>query len=40
MESGDVLRVTNVLWVPKLKKSVLSVSMIEEKGCRVLFRDG
>jgi hypothetical protein len=40
MESGDVLRVTNVLWVPKLRKSVLSVSTIEEKGYAVLFRDG
>jgi hypothetical protein len=37
MESGDVLRVTNVLWVPKLRKSVLSVSTIEEKGYAVLF---
>ena len=37
MESGDVLRVTNVLWVPKLRKSVLSVSTIEEKGYVVLF---
>jgi hypothetical protein len=25
MESGDVLRVTNVLWVLELKRSVLSV---------------
>jgi hypothetical protein len=40
MESGDVLRVTNVLWVPKLRKSVFSVSTIEEKGYEVLFRDG
>ena len=40
MESGDVLRVTNVLWVPKLRKSVLLVSTIEEKGYAVLFRDG
>jgi hypothetical protein len=37
MESGDVLRVTNVLWVPELRRSVLSVSMIEEKGYVVLF---
>jgi hypothetical protein len=32
MESGDVLRVSNVLWVPKLRRSVLSVSANEEKG--------
>jgi hypothetical protein len=37
MESGDVLRVTNVLWVPKLRRSVLSVSAIEKKGYEVLF---
>jgi hypothetical protein len=40
MELGDVLRVTNVLWVPKLRKSVLLVSTIEEKGYEVLFGDG
>jgi hypothetical protein len=40
MESGCVLRVTNVLWVPELKRSVLSVSTIEKKGYEVLFRDG
>jgi hypothetical protein len=40
MESGGVLRVTNVLWVPELKSSVLSVSTIEKKGYEVLFRDG
>jgi hypothetical protein len=36
MESGGVLRVTNVLWVPKLR-SVFSVSTIENKGFDVLF---
>jgi hypothetical protein len=36
---GDVLRVTKVLWVPKLR-SVLSISKIEKKGYHVLFRDG
>jgi hypothetical protein len=40
LESGDVLRVTNVLWVPELRRSVLSVSEIEKKGYHVLFRDG
>jgi hypothetical protein len=40
MESGGVLRVKNVLWVPKLRWSVLSVSAIEKKGYEVLFRDG
>jgi hypothetical protein len=36
-ESRDVLRVTNVLWVPKLRRSVLSVSEIEKRGYHVLF---
>jgi hypothetical protein len=40
MESGDVWRVTNVLWVPKLRRSVFSVSAIEEKGYDILFQDG
>jgi hypothetical protein len=40
MELGDRLRVTNVLWVPKLRRSVLSVSAIEKKGYEVLFGDG
>jgi hypothetical protein len=40
MESGGVLRVMNVLWVPELRRSVLSVSTIEKKGFDVLFQDG
>jgi hypothetical protein len=40
MESGEVLRVSNVLWVPKLRRSFLSVSDIEKKGYHILFRDG
>jgi hypothetical protein len=32
MELGSLLRVMNVLWVPKLKRSVLSVSLIEKNG--------
>jgi hypothetical protein len=39
MYSKDVLRVTNVLWVPELRRSILSVSTIEEKGYYILFRD-
>jgi hypothetical protein len=34
-----VLRVSNVLWVLKLRRSVLLVSTIEEKGYAILFRD-
>jgi hypothetical protein len=37
MESGGVLRVQDVLWVPELKRSVISVSVIEKKGYEVLF---
>jgi hypothetical protein len=37
MESGGVLRVMNVLWVPELRRSVLSVSMIEKKGFDIVF---
>jgi hypothetical protein len=40
LESGEILRVLNVLWVPELRRSVLSVSEIERKGYHVLFRDG
>jgi hypothetical protein len=40
MELGDVLRVTNVLQVSELRRSVLSISGIEKKGFEVLFWDG
>jgi hypothetical protein len=40
LESGGTLRVTNVLWVPELKRSVISVSVIEKKGFDVAFQDG
>jgi hypothetical protein len=40
MESGDVLRVTHVLWVAKHRRSVMSVSVIEKKGFDIVFQDG
>jgi hypothetical protein len=40
MESGGMLRVMDVLWVPELRRSVLSVSMIEKKGFDIAFQDG
>jgi hypothetical protein len=40
LESRNMLRVINALWVPKLRRSVLSVSEIEKKGYHVLFQDG
>jgi hypothetical protein len=39
MDSGGTLRVTNVLWVPKLRRSVLSILEIEKNGYDVLFQD-
>jgi hypothetical protein len=40
MDSKGLLRVMDVLWVPELRKSVLSVSTIEKRGLDVLFEDG
>jgi hypothetical protein len=39
-ESLPPLTLTEVLYVPGLKKNLVSVSTIEEKGYEVLFRDG
>jgi hypothetical protein len=40
LESGEKLRVTNVLWVPELRRSVVLVLEIENKGYHILFQDG
>jgi hypothetical protein len=40
LESREMLRVTNVLWVPKFMRSVFSVSKIDKKRYHILFRDG
>jgi len=40
IELGEVLSVLKVLWVPELRRSVLSVSKIEKKGYHILFQDG
>jgi hypothetical protein len=40
MESRGILRVMNVIWVPKHRRSVLLVSKIEKKVFDVLFQDG
>jgi hypothetical protein len=37
MESEGTLRVQDVLWVLELKRSVISVSMIENNGFDVAF---
>jgi hypothetical protein len=40
LESGEVLRVSNVLWVPELRRSVLSISENKKKSYHLLFREG
>jgi hypothetical protein len=40
IESGGVSRVTDLLWVQELRRSVFSVSTIQNNGYDVLFHDG
>jgi len=40
LETGDRLHMSNVLYVPGLKKNLLSISASEDKGYRVAFVDG
>lgn len=40
LESGGSLKVADVLYVPKLKMNLLSVSALEDKGYAVVFQDG
>jgi hypothetical protein len=40
MESGGTLRGQDVLWMPELKRSVISVSMNENKGFGVVLQNG
>jgi len=40
LESGKVMNMKEVLYVPGLKKNLLSISTLEEKGFRVDFIDG
>jgi hypothetical protein len=39
LESGDSLHVDEVLYVPGLKKNLLSVATLEDKGYCVIFKD-
>jgi hypothetical protein len=39
-ESGKPLYLRDVLYVPELKKNLVSVSVLEDKGYEVLFRQG
>ena len=40
LDSGTELRTTEILYVPGIKKNLLSVSALEDKGFRVTFMDG
>ena len=40
LDSGKSLKMKNVLFVPSLKKSLLSISTLDAKGMRVSFVDG
>jgi len=40
LESGDHVHLRNILYVPSLKKNLVSISCLEDKGDRVAFVDG
>ena len=40
LENGAKLHLNNILYVPGLKKNLLSISCLEDKGDRVAFVDG
>ena len=40
LQSGKQLKIKDVLYVPGLKKNLLSISGLEKKGFRVAFMDG
>jgi len=40
LESGNPLKMKDVLYVPGLKKNLLSISALDKKGFRVAFIDG
>ena len=40
LSQGQVLHLQDVLYVPKLKKNLVSISAIEDKGFNVAFTDG
>ena len=40
LENGAKLHLNNILYVPGLKKNLLSISCLEDKGDRVAFIDG
>ena len=40
LDSGKSLKMKDVLYVPRLKKNLLSISALDAKGLRVAFVDG
>ena len=40
LESNDLLHLNDVLYVPSMKRNLISISAIEDKGYRVTFADG
>jgi hypothetical protein len=40
LESGTVLHFEEVLYVPRLKKNLISIVVLENKGYRVTFMEG
>ena len=40
LDSGNPLKIKDVLYVPSLKKNLLSISALDKKGFRVSFIDG
>ena len=40
LESNDLLHLNDVLYVPGMKRSIVSISSLEDKGYRVTFVDG
>ena len=39
MDSGTNLKITEILYVPGIKKNLLSVSALEDKGFQVTFME-
>ena len=40
LDSGTNLKITEILYVPDIKKNLLSVSALEDKGFKVTFMEG
>ena len=40
LKCGTILHLEEVLYVPRLKKNLISVAILESKGYRVLFMEG